>query len=108
MGVFNPTDRHGNPLLDPRSIERPIVHMVRALEEYDRVLRNAACPVSEDYILGPIWLTLAYNLIGLLNGPTGRLDCGPIDSYVREMVKKAGFDRETLLNHGFDFGPDYK
>lgn len=49
-------------------------------------------PVGDDYILGPCWVTMAKSILDLLNGETGRLDCGTLDQQIRRFAAANGVD----------------
>lgn len=51
-------------------------------------------PIGDDGVLGPEWLAVGKGLIGLLNGQTGRLDCGTVDAFIRDTVHENGFPDE--------------
>jgi hypothetical protein len=48
--------------------------------------------IGSDYVLGPEWEAIGQALLGLLNGETGRLDCGTLDREIRAALKEQGFD----------------
>ncbi len=50
--------------------------------------------IGEDGVLGDHWERIGLELIGLLNGETGGLDCGSIDGNIREMLRAEGFSGE--------------
>lgn len=54
--------------------------------------------LAEDYVLGPQWVEMGRCLIGLLNGVTGKIDCGNFDRNVRKVALAAGFDQATVDN----------
>lgn len=53
-------------------------------------------PIGDDYVLGPHVRDIYAAVIGLLNGPTGRLDCGTVDRLVREFAEDASLDGDKL------------
>lgn len=50
--------------------------------------------VGDDYVLGPEWEAIGKALRGLLNGETGRLDCGTLDGVILDGLKAEGFEEE--------------
>lgn len=89
-------DRHLSAIINPRrGAESGIVAMTRGLLEYAEAHENAYGEgIGTDYILGPAWLMVARGVLDLLNGDTGRLDCGTMDGLVRDAISGAGFDPE--------------
>lgn len=53
--------------------------------------------IGEDYVLGEPWRDIGLAIIELLNGETGRLDCGTIDREVRECLRDNGFTEDSGL-----------
>ena len=73
--------------------ERAIVSGCKALSEYRATHAARHCaPIGEDHFLGPVWLAWARAIRALLNGETGRLDCGTIDQFLCDEYLAAGFD----------------
>lgn len=68
-------------------IERAIVGMIKSLEEYARAYRRSwDSPIGEDYVLGADgFKPMVEGLRVLLNGDSGRLDCGTIDGYLLKL-----------------------
>lgn len=79
----------------PRWQELPIVHLVKALATYGDAYRaEFDGEVGEDGVLADEWLAIAKATVALLDGPTGRLDCGRIDTLVRDLAEAVGFTRD--------------
>ncbi len=80
--------RHNAALGAPRGFEIAVVYMLRGLHSY-RVLHLARyeCDVLDDGEFGDGIQDIARGVRTLLNGETGRLDCGTIDSYLCEIVE---------------------
>lgn len=80
----------------PRNgFERAITHAYRALETYaDTHLDRYESPIGEDYVLGAVWANMARAFLGLLDGETGRFDCGDLHTRVHELATKHGIDLE--------------
>lgn len=88
-------DRHRAAVRNPTARERPIVNAFRALVDYAAEHeRRYGSPLGHDSVLGPAWLDMARGLRTLLNGETGRLDCGTIDGALVDLAKAAGFEEE--------------
>lgn len=49
-------------------------------------------PIGDDYVLGPAWAQWGASLRTLLNGETGELDCGTLDSILVDNLTEQGFD----------------
>lgn len=47
-----------------------------------------AAPIGQDYVLGPMWKQWGIGLRGLLNGETGDLDCGTLDTIILDNLKE--------------------
>lgn len=80
--------RHVEAMRNPIKGEKPIVQTLDALKDYafwHKVRYDSL--IGEDGVLGQYWADIANGLIGLLNGETGRLDCGLIDGQIRELAK---------------------
>lgn len=56
--------------------------------------REPAGGIGEDYVLGPEWATIGRALLALLNGETGRLDCGTLDGIIRDTLRAEGTEDE--------------
>ena len=95
-------ERHRQAMCEPRGMEIPIVGMLAALCQYARESEKIGYRIGEDPVLGHSWLELAHGLSGLLDGETGRLDCGSVSHSICEAIWAAGFSAEELLAAGFD------
>ena len=83
--------RHEQAMLRPRGFERPIVGMLRVLSEYAALHQQRyEWPIGEDSVLGEQWRRMASALLVLLNGETGRLDCGTLDGAIRRLAANHG------------------
>ncbi len=49
-------------------------------------------PIGEDYVLGPAWARWGFALRELLNGETGRLDCGTLDTILCDNLAEQGYN----------------
>lgn len=52
--------------------------------------------LADDYVLGPAWLAMLQGVRTLLDGETGRLDCGTVDGYLVKLAEDNGFKQEDL------------
>jgi hypothetical protein len=78
-------------------IERAIVTGLKAWQAMAAAHEAANdAPIGEDYFLGPAWLQIGKGLRAMLNGYTGALDCGTLDSFILDTVAAAGFDPNDL------------
>lgn len=85
------------PLFVERNpFETQIVRMLDAWKEYaaDHKARYES-PIGDDGVLGAYWESIGDALRGLLNGETGRLDCGTLDGFILDTMKENGIDTET-------------
>ena len=74
-----------------------IGQMLRALALYaDSHLSRFETPISQDYVLGVEWRRSLSAVRALLNGETGRLDCGDVDRAILAMFTAAGFEGNEL------------
>lgn len=90
-------ERHYAALDFPKGFEKPIVRMLQGWIEY-AVLHNEQyeSPIGEDGLLGVSWAHLGKAIRELLNGDTGRLDCGTLDTILVDNLKEQGFDPDNL------------
>lgn len=77
------------------AFEGAIVGMLHAWLLYAEAHQNDySASIGDDGVLGDEWESMGFAIIGLLNGNTGRLDCGTIDSIVRQAMQRAGLKGE--------------
>ena len=88
---------HHQAIQNPYGIELALVSMRAGLLAYGLQYgeRFDGCELGGDSVLGAAWLELARGYITLLNGPTGRLDCGTLDGEVRKWAVGFGFTEEV-------------
>ncbi len=88
--------RHYEALKSPRAEEQAIVLLRAGLLHYavQHPGNFEGCTLGADNCLGSAWLAMAKGYLGLLNGPTGRLDCGTLDGEVRRWAEQFGFSKE--------------
>ena len=89
--------RHYEALQRPRGIESAIALMREALllygYEYEARYGDDS-KLGADGVLGDAWLDMARGYLALLNGETGRLDCGTLDGELRRWATRFGFEEE--------------
>lgn len=76
--------------------ETPMVDMLRGWLQYaeDHKARYESV-IGDDGVLGPYWESIGDALRGLLNGETGRLDCGTLDGFILNTMRENGIDTEN-------------
>ena len=75
---------HGKPHL---THERAMVLMLRGWLAYaDAHAESYESDIRDDCVLGEHWRTIGEGIRGLLNGETGRLDPGTIDSLIHDLI----------------------
>lgn len=85
--------RHMQALRAPRGFENAIVHMISAWARYADEHRFAyETPIGNDAVIGEAWHDMARAILALLNGATGRLDCGTLDGFIRDTMASEGVD----------------
>lgn len=73
----------------------PIVRAVQAWIEYAEAHKaRYESDIGGDYVLGPAWEQWGRALRTLLNGETGDLDCGTLDSIILHNLVEQGFTEE--------------
>lgn len=87
---------HARALQAPRDFECAIVHLRSALLSYatEYKYRFDGDQIGQDSVLGEAWLQIARAYLALLNGETGRLDCGTLDGEMRRWAQQYGFEVE--------------
>jgi hypothetical protein len=88
-------ERHTLAVRAPRGAEGPIVNLLDAWTRYAN--QHAArydSGIGSDGVLGPEWATIGRAIRGLLNGESGRLDCGTLDGFILDTLKSEGFEEE--------------
>lgn len=78
--------RHLAAILSPAdNFERSVRDMLYGWQLYALAHRRQyGSSISDDQVLGPHWREIGEGIIGLLNGETGRLDCGTLDAIIRQ------------------------
>lgn len=85
--------RNGQPRKD---FETAIVEMIKGWAKYaeDYVVLYDS-PIGQDGVLGDYWEAIGDGLRGLLNGATGRLDCGTLDGYILRTMAGNGVSTDS-------------
>lgn len=79
------------------SQEAGMIQMIYGWAEYaDAHFHRFESLIGEDGFLGPAWLAMGKGIRALLNGETGRLDCGTLDGLILEIAEHNGFNEEDL------------
>ena len=89
--------RHLAALREPSATEYPLTLIVGAVEAYVRNAENeneTGRGKWRDYVLGEYVGAMLDAFVGLLNGPTGRLDAGTLDTWARDMATRIGYDMD--------------
>lgn len=85
-------ERHASAIATPRYPEAAVIHLFSALDEYACAHnRRWDSLIGQDFVLGPVWETMVTNLKELLNGETGRLNCGTVESAIRQLMLDHGY-----------------
>ena len=88
-------DRHIAAILAPSAFEAAIVGMLAGWARYADAWRSRESPIGNDYVLGPEWEAIGRGIHGLLNGETGRLDCGTLSAFIYDTLETEGFKRDA-------------
>ena len=51
--------------------------------------------IGDDAVIGEGWKSWGKSLLGLLNGETGKLDCGTVDKMIREIAELNGVELDS-------------
>lgn len=95
-------ERHNTAIGAPqigtlRGSERPIVALFYALDDYAcQHNRRYDSLIGDDSFLGPAWTSALRGLRTLLNGETGRLDCGTLDAAILQLAFDHGVSPDEL------------
>lgn len=84
-------ERHNSALSNPKGPEIPITTLLLGLEDYMHSYSvRFNTEIYEDGVLGDGVIDIVKGIRTLLNGETGRLDCGTIDARLVEILRKCG------------------
>lgn len=86
--------RHMAAVRTPRpGHERAYVDMLRGWLEYSGAHEERfESRIGDDCVLGPSWAKIGAGLRELLNGETGRLDCGTLDALIADAIREQELD----------------
>lgn len=94
---------HRSASIALRNFEGALRNMLRGWVEYadaHDVHYSAAngerSLLGSDYVIGPEWLTIGHALLELLNGETGRFDCGSLHRNIKRAMREAGFSEDEV------------
>jgi len=88
---------HNEAIDWPKGFEAAIVKMLHFWEMYaTEHQKRWESPIGEDYVLGVYWKDMGLSLRGLLNGETGRLDCGTLDAFILETMRENGVETDGI------------
>jgi hypothetical protein len=84
--------RHSDALSHPVGRwEVAFVKMYDGWRAYAQAHRYAyKSPIGDDYVLRVPWQAIGLSLLAMLNGETGRLDCGSMDKVIRQILAQEG------------------
>ncbi len=90
--------RHREAWMAPRAgHESALVRMISGWQQYAKAHHaRYESDIGDDLVIGPHWKDIGVALRGLLNGESGRLDCGTLDGLIIDAIKAAGFDEGDL------------
>lgn len=81
----------------PRNLPLALGGMIKAWLAYADLHKAAyESGIGEDGFLGPEWAKIGQSLRDLLNGDTGPLDAGTLESALYDTLKAEGFDPDTM------------
>jgi hypothetical protein len=90
-------DRHDAAVdgVNPRPFEQ-VAGMIQGWAAYACAHKaRYDSPIGDDGVMGDYWESMGDALRGLLNGETGRLDCGTLDGFILKTMKEHGINTET-------------
>jgi hypothetical protein len=77
--------------------EKALGHLIKGFAYYADAHRETfQSSIADDHILGPEWKAIGSAIIGLLNGESGRFDCGTLDNQVRAILTLEGVDADDI------------
>lgn len=89
--------RHRHALMRQRVEERGIYSLISGWAEYaDRHSARYESGIGTDYVLGDAWAEIGGSIRKLLDGETGRFDCGTLASFVSETLIAEGWNPDTM------------
>lgn len=95
--TFGWQDRHMAALRAPMEVESAVSDLIVGWAQYaDRHRARYESGIGEDGVLGPAWAAIGASIRALLNGETGRLDCGTLDGFICDTLTAEGFDPDGV------------
>ena len=88
----NWASRHNKAVTHPTKAEKGVLDACSALE----AMADSHAAISQDGVLGDCWLKILHGVRGMLNGETGRLDCGTVDGWLVRLALEHGFTDEEI------------
>ena len=89
--------RHNVAVSHPAKAEKGILDACYALEAMAEAhAERYATVIGDDGVLGECWLKILHGVRGMLNGETGRLDCGTVDGWLVRLALEHGFTDEEI------------
>lgn len=90
--------RHRRAMAHPMpGQEMGLVGLIAGLAEYARGYETSqGTKIGNDVVLGKAWAEVLRGTRALLNGESGRLDCGFLDGAICNLYREAGFDDSDL------------
>lgn len=83
--------RHVNATYNPQGPEGAVLTLLKGWIEYAQWHESRyEGPITDDYYLGTQWVRVGHAIKELLNGDTGRLDCGTLSEIIED----------TFTDHG--------
>ena len=91
-------DQHMRAVNQPKpGLEKTFIEMLSGWLGYaDAHEQEYSSGIGEDRVLGPQWAQIGAALRDLLNGDTGRLDCGTLDSLIVNTLESQDFNPDLL------------
>lgn len=85
-------EQHGEAMRNPRpGFERGMVGLIKSLAELASAHRDRyEVFISEDSYMGEEWAQILSSAHSLLNGETGRLDCGTLSQQIEDLRSSGG------------------
>jgi hypothetical protein len=90
-------DRHDSAVIGAqhKPFESPVVNLLKEWAQYAEDHRKRyEAPIGEDGVMGQYWTDLGHAIRHLLDGETGRLDCGTLFHFIYETMRENGVDPE--------------
>lgn len=82
--------RHLDALKVPVAFERAIVGLLESWAQYADAHRARYEACLDDHVIGAAWADLGRSIHTLLDGETGRLDCGTLSGFINDLLSFEG------------------